>query len=414
MLRRALALLLVLVAAPVWAVPASVKTAVVWGGQSNCVNQTHTNTWLSQTQSLNNVQWSDVIYTATLDVSGGITTTSELPSAYADLVENINNKEGPRSAAANVYATTTGNPLLAMSYCLNGTAGVYSGIGPGSPAWTRLNKQLSAWGRMEHGERVAALMWRHGESDEVNDITQAAYLANLVAVQPAFQTLAWALTETRTTVPMIMLLPGNWTATAVGSHTKSAPALAMVQAAQENPTTHFVAAPQYQITYNTDGVHADAQGSFDAGAWAGQALAAVDQTGTWTPTWVALTPGCVRAAAIITCTLYAPTPPLVFDTALVSDPGTKGVTYTDDTSSAAVSSVAFTACTGHSCPLVITLDGTPTGANPYVQIAYPGTGGTNGGPTTGPRANVRDSATGTWGSTPLYNWAVPQKVPVTS
>jgi hypothetical protein len=56
--------------------------------------------------------------------------------------------------------------------------------------------------------------------------------------------------------------------------------------------------------------------------------------------------------------------------------------------------------------VVITLSATP-GANGHLRYAFTGISGALGGPTTGPRGNLRDSdATPSRDGFKLYNWCV--------
>jgi len=105
--------------------------------------------------------------------------------------------------------------------------------------------------------------------------------------------------------------------------------------------------------------------------------------------WKPLKPATItRAGAVLTIKFAVPTPPLVFDTTLVSNPGNYGFEYTDDSGSPpAINSVAVT----ESDTVTITLSTTPTGTNKRLRYAYTGVPGNPGGPTTGPRGNLRDS-----------------------
>ena len=61
----------------------------------------------------------------------------------------------------------------------------------------------------------------------------------------------------------------------------------------------------------------------------------------------------------------------------------------------------------------ITLSKTPTGKNQFVRYAYTGISGAKGGPTTGPRGNLRDSDdTISRHGNKLHNWAVHSQVQV--
>jgi hypothetical protein len=128
--------------------------------------------------------------------------------------------------------------------------------------------------------------------------------------------------------------------------------------------------------------------------------------------WTPLKPSTITlAGAVLTVKFDVPAPPLVLDTTLVSNPGNYGFEYTDDSASPpAISTVAVTGST----TVTITLSAAPTGANKRLRYAYTGIPGNAGGPTTGPRGNLRDSdatTTSLYGNT-LYNWCVHFDKPV--
>lgn len=102
-----------------------------------------------------------------------------------------------------------------------------------------------------------------------------------------------------------------------------------------------------------------------------------------------------REGATVVARFLAPALPLAWDTAAVAAKTNYGFTYTDDTSSAAISSVTLTGAD----EVTITLTATPSGANP--RLTY------NVG-------NLRDSdpATSGYDAAPLHNWAVSFNDPI--
>ena len=107
--------------------------------------------------------------------------------------------------------------------------------------------------------------------------------------------------------------------------------------------------------------------------------------------------------------MHVPVPPLVMDTTLVSDPGKNGFAWADDgPSTPTIESVVITGPD----TVVITLSAAPTGAKPRLRYAFTGVSGALGGPTTGPRGNLRDSdATPSPEGYKLYNWCVHFEAP---
>jgi hypothetical protein len=102
--------------------------------------------------------------------------------------------------------------------------------------------------------------------------------------------------------------------------------------------------------------------------------------------------------------MFVPAPPLVIDTTLVTDPGKNGFEWKDD--GPATPTIASVAVTGPDT-VVITLSAVPVGANHRLRYAFTGVSGALGGPTSGPRGNLRDSdATPSAEGYKLYNWCV--------
>lgn len=112
-----------------------------------------------------------------------------------------------------------------------------------------------------------------------------------------------------------------------------------------------------------------------------------------------------RTGEIVTVKFFVPEPPLVVDTTLVSDPGHRGFEFLDD--SGATPAITNVAVTGPDT-VQITLASVPTGANAHLRYAYRvDKVNVPGGPTTGPRGNLRDSdPTVSRNGDPLYNWCV--------
>jgi hypothetical protein len=111
-----------------------------------------------------------------------------------------------------------------------------------------------------------------------------------------------------------------------------------------------------------------------------------------------------RTDAVVTVKMHVPAPPLVLDTTLVTNPGKFGFEWKDD--GPATPTIASVAVAGPDT-ITVTLSAAPTGANKRLRYAFTGTPGALGGPTSGPRGNVRDSdATPSRNGYALYNWCV--------
>lgn len=169
--------------------------------------------------------------------------------------------------------------------------------------------------------------------------------------------------------------------------------LGQLNACKDNPTKLFMVGPKYQLNY-ADNTHLTNYSYRWLGEYHAKAWKSILTTGSWKPLWpteTSLTDNIIRISFNI------PQGPLVFDTTLVATIPNYGFEYMDDTASASISSVAI-----DNSDIVITLDGTPTGANKKIRYAY-----TNqvGGP--GPKGNLRDSdTTPSFYGNALYNWCV--------
>jgi hypothetical protein len=114
-----------------------------------------------------------------------------------------------------------------------------------------------------------------------------------------------------------------------------------------------------------------------------------------------------RSGNIVTAKFLVPSPPLVFDTTLVSDPGHYGFEWFDESGRPpAIASVEIIGTD----TVQVTLASAPTGANPRLRYAY--TFGGCAGSGTIARGNLRDSdASPSQAGYELYNWSVHFDVP---
>lgn len=304
--------------------------------------------------------------------------------------------ETPRSGLANMYATTTGNPLVVVSGARGGMA--YSGIKKGTLPYSYLEVSLEAIGSHIVDSYVLASTMTHGESDQSFSMTRAQYKAVLVEFQADVQ--AKARTTTPRTGDRVVPLYIDQLSSATKFTGATDPTVVMGQweAARDNPGVVILACPKYFLPYVADGIHLTAAGSRTLGAYLGRAIAVG-------PGWRALQPvSAVRTGDVIHVEFHVPAPPLVLDTVTVSDPGNYGFEVTGGGS---IVSVALGA-NGAS------VDITVSGAVTLLRYAYTGTVGAAAGPTTGQRGCLRDSDTATFEGVTLRNWAVHSEVEVTS
>ncbi|MCA9587167.1 MAG: hypothetical protein KC657_17685 [Myxococcales bacterium] len=238
----------------------------------------------------------------------------------------------------------------------------------------------------------------HGESD--HNAQNPAYEADLLEWQRDYETDVRAITGQAEPVPMLHTQFSTWTK--LGSRlTTSAVAAAQLSAHVAAPGKIILVGAKYHLPYAPDGVHLTNEGYRHMGEDYAKVYRRVILEGK---AWEPVRPKAVtRVGATVTLTMFVPAPPLVLDTQRVSDPGSYGFEWTDDGPDVpTISSVAVTA------PDTVTITlSAPPNANGRVRYAFTGVSGALGGPTTGPRGNLRDSdATPSRHGYDLFNWAV--------
>ncbi len=320
--------------------------------------------------------------------------------------------EGPnlRNAQVETISSALANTLTALSPASNYTS-IVTRHGDGSMAYSNLKKGTALYGKgmdqvakaqsaalaQGYGYRVAAVTTVHGESDHLAD-NGPAYAGYLKEWQSDYDADCKALTGQAVDVPMFLCQ--------MSSHTKYNSATSLIPGAQlwaaENSRYHYLVCPKYFLTYS-DGVHLNAQSYRHLGEYYGKALKRVLVEGV---DWQPLTPvRIVREGVVITVDFHVPVPPLVFDTALVLAQANYGFEYTDDSSSALISSVVI----ADENTVTVTLSNLPTGLNQRLRYAYTGTAGSWAGcnQAGSARGNVRDSdSTPSLYGSNLYNWLV--------
>jgi hypothetical protein len=238
----------------------------------------------------------------------------------------------------------------------------------------------------------------HGESD--HNKGNVNYATDLVEWQSDYEADARAITGQTEPVPMLHTQFSSWTKLA-GGLTTSAVCAAQLAAHVDAPGKVILVGAKYHLPYAADGVHLTNEGYRHMGEDYAKVYRRVILEGK---TWEPVRPKTVaRAGAVVTLKMHVPAPPLVLDTALVSDPGSMGFEWTDD--GPVVPTIASVAVIAPDT-VVVTLSGAPN-ANGRIRYAFTGVAGAKGGPTTGPRGNLRDSdKTPSRDGYALYNWAV--------
>lgn len=381
------------------------QTDIIWvNGQSLALGDKSTGA-ISVTQTRGNKMHTGLRWDATSNMA--VVPFGAWPAV--DLVEGGDSLESPRSAIANAYYDYSGRPAYVVSSAKGNTA--YVGIAPGTLPFMFGASAVEGVGARVPGSRVVAASIIHGESDHFLGTTRATYASNLLALQVAIDDKGRKSTgagRSIAAVPLFVDQFSAWTSSAIGSGTVCAVCMGQYDAARNNPSSIFLVGPKYTLAYFTDGLHLTGPGYRTLGAYIGRAIAA----GTaWQPFWPARTGSMARTGAVITATFYVPVPPIVIDTTTVTgvSASTRGFEYTDSAGAGTISSVdCSAACVGNLCTCAITLSADPSGHTAkLLRYAYTGTPGNSGGPTTGPRGNLRDSSADLgFASEHLYNWLV--------
>lgn len=335
--------------------------------------------------------------------------------AYVPLVEGdfypgtTTAVETMSSALANLVTQLAGGShvVLASQHGIGGQP--YSAIKKGGS----LAAYATGMGQLDAGASIAqglgksyvvrAVTCVHGESD--HDLRNTEYQTELIAWQADYEADVRARTGQSEAVPMFHTQISSWQRLD-GATTSIIPGQ-QLGAHVAAPGKVVLVGAKYHLPYAADGVHLTNAGYQHMGEDYAKAYRRVILEGK---TWEPLRPKSVtRSGNVITVTFFVPSPPLVLDTTLVSDPGNKGFEYADDASSATITSVALAGPDS----VAITLSAAPTGANPHVRYAWTATPNALSGVTTGPRGNLRDSdATPSLHGFALYNWCVHFDEPV--
>lgn len=252
---------------------------------------------------------------------------------------------------------------------------------------------------------VRAVMNVHGESDHAEK--NPAYAKNLLEWQADYERDIQALTGQSEPVPMFQTQISSWTRMMKGTETSAIPG-AQLEAHMASGGKVVLVGPKYHLQYVKDGVHLTSEGYRHMGEDYAKAYRRVILEGK---PWEPLRPiATTREGAVITVKFAVPSPPLVLDTTLVSDPGNYGFEYTD--ASASPPAITKVELLGPDT-VAITLAQAPTGEGRRLRYAFTGIRGARSGPLTGARGNLRDSdPTHSRAGHRLYNWCIHFDQPV--
>lgn len=350
------------------------------------------------------------------DVRMGLTTQGSTPRddldpadlvGFEPLVARIGQGTGSRgetpleamSATLARQARELGTRFRTLSFAAAMGGTPYSGLKKGTQVYgdflralTRAQELASA-----QGWRVIvdACFVKHGEADQ----SSAAYLADLLEWQADIDADVKAITGQQADVHFLFSQPS--------SHTTATPnaILAMLEAHNTSPVHHLVG-PDYPFgsAYASDYLHMTGPGYF----WIGEQAARGWKQALWSSHRKSRITQIVSGSRVgdsVVLDYEVPTPPLVIDTSLVTDPGQRGFRFFDGPTEIAITDVAITG----PAQVTLTLASAPAGTGGEIRYALtpqPGTRSAAGIP----RGNLRDSAVdiSPHQNCPLHNWAVHQ------
>lgn len=231
---------------------------------------------------------------------------------------------------------------------------------------------------------IAAVTWRQGERDNADDTTAEAYKRRLRALFQMVENDAYRLNPS-SAVPMVFVvyqLASHKNAAVESTSGDPTIAWALLELAEDPDLPIFMSNPLYYLTH-ADGVHLTNTSYRQLGAAEGVMLKRlmVDRLDV-----LPLSPSAVVDDDEILLTYPMESGrSLVLDTTIITDPGDYGFElYDSGDSPLGIASVALVGTN----QIRITADATiPAGATLY----YARSGGSNSGPTEGPRGCVRDN-----------------------
>lgn len=338
-----------------------------------------------------------------------------------------------RSGTSAIPLVETTNESLA-SGCANwltfmepGRGVIFDGWGVGSTAYSGLaqgtgpyNNGITGVTQARTGVTAArpsesflqgALLWVHGETDEVNNVTAATYRGFMEALQANWQADVRAAIGGTNVIPVV-LSQHACHSRLVRAHGARVPA-GQEDAARSNPNTILLSHPTYHIPYNTTDIHYTNAGHLRNGEYFGKVVREALILGRgWTP----LRPSTIVATnnTLVLTFEGGDGSPLVFDTTNMREKPNYGFEYSDG--QADIPAITNVAITG-SRQVTITLSRNAA-ADGRVRYAYTCVAGVDAGPTSlgGLGGNLRDQdpTPSRAGGNPLWNWCVIFDRPVDS
>jgi hypothetical protein len=217
-----------------------------------------------------------------------------------------------------------------------------------------------------------------------------------------------AATGQSNSVPIVIMQPARWgtvsPSRAVGGLVTPVIAPQQLQLCLDHPTAFLFSTPTYFLTPSSDQVHYIGP-SYQ---WLGEYMAETKLNYMLQLPSTALTPkSALLIGNTIVVSLNVVNGPLVFDTALVTEPTLTGSMkgFEVFNSSGAVVPILSAAIGPDGASVILKLGSSPTGGS--VAYAWSCPAGAGSGPTAGARGNVRDQnpAQSYYGHPNMYHWA---------
>lgn len=356
--------------------------AVVGWGQSNWIGNTSTPA-RTTTQPGNSCRWSGNVLNGTfMDID------TSTPDNCVPLMEAT--YEMPRTAMAARYVALTGAKGMFVANMAQGGAN-YTLIKSGTTQWNKMVTMVSAYGsRNSVGGRFLGFVVHHGEQDDNNGITRAAYKAFMVELQGDATVVLRRVSFPRNPTAEFPVYHTQFSKFAAYGRTGTTVAMAQLELANENPGKHVLVGPKYQYTY-LDAVHLDAPGYERMASKVGQVLAVGP---SWRPTTIT---GVTRYGTTLRVCYNVPFPPLALDTTFASNAGNYGLQYVCSAGAPAIASVATF---GADCIDVRLAEEPSLTCQDDDRITYAFDGNVSG------RGNIRDADPEGLIHASRYNWAV--------
>jgi hypothetical protein len=246
-----------------------------------------------------------------------------------------------------------------------------------------------------YGYEVLAMPFHHGESDDYGSRSAPFYGAQLEQFWLDYNTDIKAITGQVRDLTMFI--------TQCSSHQRfdgaAYSSIEVYRLFKLFPLRYVIVCPKYFMSYSDAIAHLDTNGSNMMGDLVGAAMAQHFLEGNpWKPLYPA---SVTRSGATLTVVFHVPVEPIVFDTVVVTNPGSYGFEYVN-TSNASVTINSVSILNTNTIEIVLA-----SATAGKLRYAYTGVVGSAPGAATGPRGNLRDSANyrNTY-NLPLSNWCV--------